>query len=466
MRRIGRWGGAFALVLSLCVTGGAQSASTAGPSSVPNPLNTIDRTGVLSTYGKTGPIDPTSAFFQSLGSNGRSCATCHQPADAFSVTPSHLRERFEKTEGTDPVFRPVDGANCPSADVSSSQARKQAYSLLLNKGLIRISLPVPAGANFVITGIQDPYNCSQTTADLPAMHRRPLPATNLDFLSMIMWDGRETVAGAVPGKSIDLIRSLRNQAADALVVHAQATGPPNEQQLSDIVAFEESLYSAQVYDDAAHRLVANGALGGPVDLSTQKFYIGINDAFGDDPNGAPFNPEVFTLYNSWGSLTNQPNRQAVLMGQSLFNNLPIAITGVAGLNDLVKQPVVNGTCSTCHDTPNVGNHSFFFSLRVGTTDSPAVSALDISGLPVYTVQCANGHTVELTDPGRALVSGRCSDLGKVKVPILRGLAGRAPYFHNGSAATLDKVVEFYNQRFHLNLTDEEKFDLVAFLKTL
>jgi hypothetical protein len=212
--------------------------------------------------------------------------------------------------------------------------------------------------------------------------------------------------------------------------------------------------------------VANGALGGPVDLSTQKFYIGINDAFGDDPNGAPFNPEVFTLYNSWGSLTNQPNRQAVLMGQSLFNNLPIAITGVAGLNDLVKQPVVNGTCSTCHDTPNVGNHSFFFSLRVGTTDSPAVSALDISGLPVYTVQCANGHTVELTDPGRALVSGRCSDLGKVKVPILRGLAGRAPYFHNGSAATLDKVVEFYNQRFHLNLTDEEKFDLVAFLKTL
>jgi len=55
---------------------------------------------------------------------------------------------------------------------------------------------------------------------------------------------------------------------------------------------------------------------------------------------------------------------------------------------------------------------------------------------------------------------------KVKGPILRGLAARAPYFHNGSAATLDDVVTFYDQRFGINFTDQEKSDLVAFLKTL
>jgi cytochrome c peroxidase len=46
------------------------------------------------------------------------------------------------------------------------------------------------------------------------------------------------------------------------------------------------------------------------------------------------------------------------------------------------------------------------------------------------------------------------------------LAARAPYFHNGSAATLLDVVEFYNQRFNLGFTEQQKTDLVAFLQTL
>jgi cytochrome c peroxidase len=94
-------------------------------------------------------------------------------------------------------------------------------------------------------------------------------------------------------------------------------------------------------------------------------------------------------------------------------------------------------------------------------------ALDVAGLPVYTVQCiATGATVQVTDIGRALLSGKCADIGKLKGPILRGLAARAPYFHNGSAATLNDAVEFYNQRFSLSLTAQQKTDLVAFLQTL
>ena len=449
-----------AIVCSVFVIGVVASTS------LRNPLLSRDDSGLLATYSTAGSIDLTNPFFHSLGTNGRACATCHQSADAWSVTPEHIRERFEESEGTDPIFRPVDGANCPTADVSSYGARKRAYSLLLNKGLIRVSLKVPTNADFSIVQIHDPYNCPQTTKAQPAMYRRPLPATNLDFLSAVMWDGRETLAGAIPGKSINLTQSLINQATDATLGHAQATTPPSPQQLAQIVAFETALYTAQARDEDTGDLAAQGADGGPVNLSRQRFYVGINDALGGDPTGAKFSPQAFNLYNGWANAKQSANRQALGRGQVLFNALPIAITGVGGLNDALGRPVINGTCTTCHDSPNVGNHSFSVPLNIGTTAYPALPPLDISGLPVYSVQCADGTSAQVTDPGRAMISGKCADVGKVKGPVLRGLAGRAPYFHNGAAATLDDVVEFYNQRFDLSLTEQQKSDLVAFLRTL
>ena len=104
------------------------------------------------------------------------------------------------------------------------------------------------------------------------------------------------------------------------------------------------------------------------------------------------------------------------------------------------------------------------------TGTGAVEALDIDDLPVFTVFCNAGSnagtTYKVTDLGRAMITGQCADVGKFKGPVLRGLAGRAPYFHNGAAATLDDVVLFYDQRFGIGFTTQEKRDLVAFLKTL
>jgi cytochrome c peroxidase len=57
-----------------------------------------------------------------------------------------------------------------------------------------------------------------------------------------------------------------------------------------------------------------------------------------------------------------------------------------------------------------------------------------------------GETVQTTDPGRALITGKWRDMARFKGPILRGLAGRAPYFHNGLAKDLDEAVEFYEFR--------------------
>jgi cytochrome c peroxidase len=126
-------------------------------------------------------------------------------------------------------------------------------------------------------------------------------------------------------------------------------------------------------------------------------------------------------------------------------------------------PSLQGTCGSCHDTPNIGNHSLTAPLNIGLTDASR-RTID---LPLFTLMNkVTGETKITSDPGRALVSGKWADVGKFKGPILRGLAARAPYFHNGAAASLEEVMEFYDSRFQLRLTAEQKADFVAFLQAL
>jgi cytochrome c peroxidase len=179
---------------------------------------------------------------------------------------------------------------------------------------------------------------------------------------------------------------------------------------------------------------------------------------------------IFTLFNaSWANAASGDagvRRAGILRGQTLFNSRTINITGVGGLNDATGLPLIKGTCGTCHDSPNVGNHSVSAPLNIGVGD--LTSSLDVSYLPVITVRAKTGkkNTLTTTDLGRALITGKWADIGKLKGPILRGLAARAPYFHNGSAVSLKEVIEFYNVRFAMGLTDAEKADLVAFLSVL
>jgi cytochrome c peroxidase len=137
------------------------------------------------------------------------------------------------------------------------------------------------------------------------------------------------------------------------------------------------------------------------------------------------------------------------------------ISGVAGFNDVLGQDQVMATCSTCHNAPNVGSGTDprFAMMNIGTTSPTA-------DLPYYEISCNDGTQVTTTDPGRALITGKCADIGKFKTPGLRDLAARAPYFHNGSAATLEQVVSFYDQRFNMGLSPDETADLVAFMGTL
>jgi len=230
-----------------------------------------------------------------------------------------------------------------------------------------------------------------------------------------------------------------------------------------------ALSTAQAIDNVAETLSSDGATGGPVTLVQQPFFVGINDPLGQNPFGTPFTPVIFTLFNqSWVQAakksTTTEARAGILRGQTLFNSRPILIDGVAGINDVLGKPL-QGTCGTCHDTFNVGNHSVSAPLNIGVAD--LTNPLGVSYLPVITLRNkTTGTETSTTDPGRALISGKWADIGKFKGPILRGLAARAPYFHNGSAAGLKEVIRFYNVRFSMGLTDAEQADLVTFLSVL
>jgi hypothetical protein len=279
-----------------------------------------------------------------------------------------------------------------------------------------------------------------------------------------MWDGREP--------------DLFQQSVDATLGHAEANAALTSVQQQQIVNFEGGLFTAQIHDDAAAELTAAGANGGPTALATSvtKFFIGINDPLGLNPTGAAFSPVIFHLYDAWTHLSGGggtvAGRSAIARGQQLFNSVPINITAVDGLNDVLNRSTISGFCGTCHDTPDAGNHSVKAPLNIGVANAGTGSppGLDISGLPVFTLWCTSGpragKTFQVTDIGRAMISGNCADIGKVKGPVLRGLAARAPYFHNGSAATLSDVVEFYDQRFDIGFTAQQKADLVAFLNAL
>jgi cytochrome c peroxidase len=442
------------------------------PAVIPKMQIDDDPSGMIATFQPSGATQTaTNAFFQDLGSNGRTCFTCHQPQDGWSLSAQHAQARFA-ADPNDPLFRLVDGATCPSDDVSTLDAKRAAYSLLTRRGLIRIGLPMQSTMEFQILQVNDPYGCNTSAvtgltgskSGIVSVYRRPPPSTNLGFLSTIMWDGREP--------------NLFQQSVDATLSHAGANAALTSVQQQQIVNFEGGLFTAQIYDDAAAELTAAGANGGPtaLALSVTKFFIGINDPLGLNPTGAAFSPVIFHLYDAWTHLSGGggtvAGRSASARGQQLFNSVPINITAVDGLNDVLNRSTISGFCGTCHDTPDAGNHSVKAPLNIGVanagTGSPA--GLDISGLPIFTVWCTAGpfagKTFQVTDIGRAMISGKCADIGKVKGPVLRGLAARAPYFHNGSAATLSDVVEFYDQRFGIGLTAEQKVDLVAFLNAL
>ena len=376
--------------------------------------------GKAATFSTQSSVDLTGEFFQPQGTNGRSCATCHLPEEAWGINPGTLQRLFEETGGAHPVFNLLDADN-PTMDVSTTEARRAAYSMLLSRGVFRRGGVPRANAEWELIAVDDPHGFASLNR---LVHwRRSMPTINFALGSAtINWDGGNNVG-------TDQHTGLINQATRNVTGGQQGTPAPAPV-IAEIVAFESSLFTAQLILPDVGRLDSGGARGGAEALSTMPKVAG-----------------RFDLYDAWAGHEN-PARAQIARGQQIFND---------------KTNAAGRTCSGCHNSANNGTNinNLLFDVRTASAEARTPD------LPLYTFRHrTTGETRQLTDAGRGNVTGLWSDLGRFKTPTLRALAARAPYFHNGIALTLEDVVRHYELHLGFSYTDEERADLVAFLNAL
>lgn len=387
--------------------------------SLPNNQPLPNPGGEAATISTHGSVDLTGEYFKTQGTNGQSCATCHIPEEAWSITPGTLQRLFNETEGKYPVFSPLD-ANNPNMDVSTVEARRAAYSMLLTRGVFRRGGAPRPNSEWELIAVDDPHGLANVNQ---LVHwRRAMPTTNFPIGSVtVNWDAASNIG---KGQRAALVNQTTRLITGAL------KGPPAQPEvINNIVDFESTLLTAQLTVPGVGRLDADGARGGPEALATMKKVEG-----------------RFDLFDAWKGDAN-PKRAQIARGQELFNG-----TNPSGRS-----------CNVCHSTANNGTNFDNILFDINTASKEARTP----DLPLYTFRNKQtGELRQLTDAGLGNITGKWDDLGNFKTPTLRGLAARAPYFHNGSAATLDDVVRHYQNHFEFIFTDQERADLVAFLNAL
>ena len=129
------------------------------------------------------------------------------------------------------------------------------------------------------------------------------------------------------------------------------------------------------------------------------------------------------------------------------------------------------SCNFCHNMTRTGMDVAPGQVDLGTTNEPFADP--DPALPLFRVTCSAEHphpflgpVIYTHDPGFALTTGKCADVGKITMQSMRGLAARPPYFANGSAASLRAVIDFYERRYNIGLTEQEKQDLTNLLSVL
>ena len=375
--------------------------------------------GEAATFTAQGSVNLAGEYFRAQGANGQSCASCHIPEEAWSITPGTLQRLFNETEGKHPVFNQLD-ANNPNMDVSTLEARRAAFSMLLSRGVFRRGGAPRPDAEWELIEVDDPHGFANVSR---LVHwRRSMPTINFPVGSAtVNWD-----AGSNVGKGQRA--ALVNQ-TNRLVTNALQGPPPTPEVVENIVSFEESLWAAQVTVPDVGRLDADGARGGPQVLSTMSKVEG-----------------RFDLFDAWAGDAN-PKRAQIARGQDVFNSVNVS----------------HLSCIVCHNSANNGTNITNTLFDINTASAEARTP----ELPLYTFRNKRtGAVRKLTDAGLGNVTGLWDDLGRFKAPTLRALAARAPYFHNGSAATLEEVVRHYENRFGFKFNDQERADLVAFLNAL
>ena len=465
--------------------------------SMPATLTYDNERGRVSVLNAAGRIDTRGhPFFEPLGTNGRACVTCHQPADGMSISVATLRQRWDLTQGRDPVFAAVDGSNCPNLP----QQARASHSLLLDRGLFRIFLPWPPRSRsggvitpeFTIEVVRDPTGCNtdpvlglQSPQPTISVFRRPRVVGNLKYVTQAdriampfevkSGEPLDTDPDTGARVSMNLMAdsreaTLKTQAVSAAQGHLQVQGAVSPERLRRIVDFESQLYVAQSFDRKAGELAAPGSPPGLGPAAMQR------EAPGVLRNGAT--QSLMMDFSAWlpgsGGKSDEQSafRASVARGASLVQTRTIWVKDVYNFNTLGVGNPQKRNCVGCHNMAMTGMDVAPGYMDLGTANWPHAEPAD--DLPLFKLTCAAtarphpylGRVIYPHDPGRALITGRCREIGAITMQQFRGLAARAPYFSNGSARTLRDVIDTYDRRFDMRLTEQEKQDMVNFLGVL
>jgi len=440
-----------------------------------------------------GPEQTTGhPFFTALSSNGRACVTCHQPSDGMSLSVATIQRRWQETQGKDPLFAAIDGSNCPTLP----QGRKQSHSLLLEHGLFRIQLPWPPNPrhnkpvkpDFSIEVVRDPDGCNGGNEYGPngrsrsvSVYRRPRPVANLKYLTAVgfAYDPKQGMPLPVDAATGLLLsgnimadnrtESLLTQMLDASSTHLQFADALSEQQMQQIENFITRVYAAQSFSHVGGEL-NDGAVGGPELLRDSK--PGQLGSIGR---------AVWSEFAAWEKISKADKaklapeqiafRESVARGARIFREKMFLITDSAGINSPIGfgNPVLN-SCVFCHNMSQMGNDVAPGQVDLGTTNMPF--APEMPYLPLFKITCNEnphphyGKTFYSHDPGFGLITGRCADVGKITLQSMRSLSARPPYFSNGSAKDLRAVVDYYDRRYNIGYSEQEKQDLVNLMSAL
>jgi len=459
----------------------------------PPSLSYPNSAGISTTLNVAGPTSTLGhPFFTSHGENGRACVSCHQPSDGMSLSVDTIRKRWQDTQGKDPIFAAIDGADCPSLP----QEQASSHSLMLKRGLIRVARPWPPVAHdgkpidpeFTLEVVRDPTRCNldpehglNSAQPTVSVYRRPRPATNIKFLTAVGFafepkNGMPLPTDAETGQLVsgnilsdNRVPTVRAQIRDALRTHLGVTSPAAPSIVQSIETFLQQLYSAQSVHNVAGVLTEGGAQGGPETL---------RDAREGDLQygGAPIWKEFLSWLQPESRVTSNAEqsafRESVARGAEIFATRTFLIDDSAGITNMGFGNPVRNSCAFCHNMQRTGMDVAPGQVDIGTTNAPhAVSSPD---MPLFKLTCKStarahphlGRVVYTQDPGFALTTGKCVDIGKITMQSMRALAARPPYFANGSAQTIREIVDYYERRYRIGLSEQEKQDLTNLMSVL
>ncbi len=283
--------------------------------------------------------------------------------------------------------------------------------------------------------------------------------------------------------------TLQAQAVDAAFNHEQAAGKPTPEVLARLVSFEMQIFAAQSISTQAGSLTEPPIKAGPQALIAGKTAV-LGSHVGDFPELNALRTTSALGQPKWDRNTppgkfpaTRPGqdketpeqtafRDSVARGYEMFMERDILIKNVSnyntiGLGNPYKQP-----CANCHNMQETGMDSSPGFMDLGTVNLPTADPQP--WLPLFKLTCKPGFTphpylgrvVYTHDPGRALITGKCVDIGSINMQQFRGLAARAPYFSNGAAKTIRDIVVFYNKRFAMGYTPRDIDDMTNFLSVL